>query len=1461
MVAVATAPVKTGPASSSTECLIPHRLGSRWTTSWTDPAGFEARDDKESVSVRMWGRGKKPKTNPKAALDNSSDEDNRRWTSPATAPLSERRHSFGDTQSPPKKKRYSFMPARLAPAPPPEAPGAESAEAAHASALAKLTGSPSTVAASHGETKKRRFSLKSLPARPPTPEPLPPPPLLSLKDVKGGMSFASDSGKRGWGEYDEFGAVNHTKPNTQDGDGDVTPPKANPFDGGFTPVSPNLGEERRAKRLSRHATGERTLPPRLPAPADMIAANPDLGLANDQRVANPGLANDQRVARHRSAPVGRPVTRTLRRKPPPKADEELLQNESGHGTQTTPPSAPATVARASSTAAPASRGAASTAIPNAVAVHASTNGPAVPAVAVAGAAAAATFGAAAFAIKPAANTNTNTPPAAVGAAAFRSEPVPAPPGAVDTPRDVDAVSTSPEAPAATLTATPVSATSAAPEAPVATLTATQISATVTPRDASLTAESIPVAVAAAPAALPTPEAQHESVAAHTERVISPESPTPQSAATQAGSTQAHVRQSSVSTAESMHTAHSDSSAAVTAPTSPIDATFAPPSTGHTPQPPTSSGWPIFPVVPVTSMPPRSTPASPTLPTEDDVATPRAQADTLTPRAIPHALAVQDSTLVPQPSTEIAPAPTTVAAHMALASAVDTPPRKVLAISPPRRRPIPAAWQSQQSLLVPEEERPSSTTPPATAESGIFPQHRDEFVDAPGPEGFAAPTATHVAAVRVATVAAGVATVGAVAAHSKTSSMSSTSTDRIRPSDIAQIPPFSPPRRAVAPMPSEYAYDRPATHARAAESLRARHGLSPEPPEEARHLRVSAYGVPELDFTRTPPPEREHDDEPAETEAHGRSSSEREVLQTPALGEAALSMSSHSGYAQSQYIQPPWPRSRGHSRASSTSRSTTSAASAAPPSVSAFTDRLPRSGHDDGDGDGVEGLLSAQHTGTTKGRESDTPTVESSPRAPSWIDYARPPKVLELEAAVAAAAAASTKPFPNPDQRLFQQDKEMEVARDLDASTTRESPDRATRESRRHGLVSMDGRATNSNANGHGSGREPSLSLQPVFHAPPPPLHSPSAPVPPPKDHFGTYPSGHTYATGGPSVDAASHHDSVGRSPRPQTADTPDTAPRPFGSLGRSSRPNTSGGIASSHPFNSLRSTMPTTQDPVVHSSQAGAGTDAARTTSTDRVTPPTHRATSPFNAAQWAKLQPINSAHASALSRLEGTSAETYSLAHEAHPHPPPPFPGPRATSPEPRKRFSFRSTGGSLREKKKKRFSLLPESKTALDISAPVPASEVPLAADAWPAGGVGSRLSGIVQTPLPPTPAVSSMSVGTPAKLSVHPDTSRHHHNAPDIPERPTSAASRRSRRWSFKPSKKARGPDVDAPPVPALPPVLPLPSSFEEAKDMSLSESPLKAATQRPIPVQHQVEVDESKRKKGGKFMRTLRGLFKH
>ncbi|BEJ14212.1 hypothetical protein CspHIS471_0313860 [Cutaneotrichosporon sp. HIS471] len=1407
MVAVATAPVKTGPASSSTECLIPRRLGSRWTTSWTDPAGFDARDDKESVSVRMWGRGKKPQTNSNKAMldDNSSDEEKRRWTSPATAPLSERRHTFGETQSSPKKKRYSFMPARLAPAPPPEAPGAENAEVAHASALAKLTGSPSSTITSLGETKKRRFSLKSLPARPPTPEPLPPAPLLSLKDVKGGMSFASDSkskGKRGWGEYDEFGAVNHTKPNIQDGD--VTPPKANPFDGGFTPVSPNLGEERRAKRLSRHVTGERTVPPRLPAPADMIAASPS-------------LTGDQRAARHRSAPVGRPVARTLRRKPPPKADEELLQNESGHS------SPPAAVARASSTtAAPASRVAAS-AIPNGVAVHASTNGPAVPAVAGA-AAAAATLGAAAFTIKP----------AAVGATAFRSEPVPPPPEAVDTPR-VDAASTAPEAPVSTPTTTPV--------------------ATVTPRDASLTAESIPVAVAS-PAALPTlPEVQHESVPAHTDRVIpSPESPT-QSVTTQAtgpSSAPAHVRQSSISTAESMHTAHSDSSAAVTAPSSPIDATFLP-ATAYTPQSPTS-GWPIFPVVPVTSMPPRSTqasplsPVSPTFSTEDDVATPRAQNDIVTPRAI-HTPTVQDNAL-PQPSTEISPAPTTVAAHVALTSAVDTPPRKALAISPPRRRPIPAAWQSQQSLLVPEEERPSSTTPPATAESGIFPQHREEFVDARGPEGFAAPTATHGAAVVV-----GVATLGTVATHSKTSSMSSTDSKiRIRPSDIAQIPPYSPPRRAVAPMPSEYAYDRPATHARAAESLRARHGLSPEPPEEARHLRVSAYGVPELDFTRTPPPERERDDEPAEMEAQGRSSSEREVLQTPALGEAALSINNH--YAQSQYIQPAWPRSRGHSRASSASRSTTSAASAAPPSVSAFTDRLPRSGYDDGDGDGVEGLLTAQHTGTTKGRESDTPTVESSPRAPSWIDYARPPKVLELEAAVAAAAAAATKVFPNSDQRLFQQDKEMEVARDLDASTTRGSPERAARESRRHGLVSMNGHATNSNANGNGSGREPPLALQPVFHAPPPPLHSPSAPVPPPKDHFGTYPSGHTYATGLRSVDASSHQDSVGRSSRPQTADTPDTPSRPFGSLGRSSRPNTSGGIASSHPFNSLRSTMQTTQDTSV-----GPVGNSSFTTSIDRAASPTHRATSPFNAAQWAKLQPINTAHASALSRLEGTSAETYSLAHEVHPHPPPSFPGPRATSPEPRKRFSFRSTGGSLREKKKKRFSLLPESKTALGISAPVPASDVPLPADAWPAGGVGSRLSGIAQTPLPPTPDVSSMAVGTPAKLSLHPDTSRHHHNAPDIPERPTSAASRRSRRWSFKPNKKARGPDVDAPPVPALPPVLPLPSSFEEAKDMSLSESRPKAAAQRPIPVQNQVEVDESKRKKGGKFMRTLRGLFKH
>jgi hypothetical protein len=468
-------------------------------------------------------------------------------------------------------------------------------------------------------------------------------------------------------------------------------------------------------------------------------------------------------------------------------------------------------------------------------------------------------------------------------------------------------------------------------------------------------------------------------------------------------------------------------------------------------------------------------------------------------------------------------------------------------------------------------------------------------------------------------------------------------------------------------------------------------------------------------------------------------------------------------------------------------------------VSAFTDRLPR--NFEADGGGVEGLLSAQHTGTTKtGNSSGMATVESSPRAPSWIDYARPPKILELEAAVAAAAAAAHKPFP---------DKP-----DLDASTTRGSPERAARESRRYGLVGMNGHAghARSFSGSNGNGIAP---LQPVFNAPPPPQHSPG-PAPPPKDHFGTYPAGHTYATPGPGVGRAVSppHGSVGRAAsslgrsappfgsRPQTA---DEAPRPFGSL--SSRPSTAGAPAS-HPFNAVRTARPSTADANGHSG--------------DRATSPTERATSPFSAAQWAKLQPV-AAHASALSRLEGT-AETYSLAHEARP-PAPSFPGGRATSPEPRKRFSFRPTTPS-RDKRKKRFSLLPEKERGMEISAPVPASDAPLPADAWPAGGVGSRLSGIAQTPLPPAPAVSALAVG---KLSMHPDSSPAQVRD-EIPERPASAASRRSRRWSFKPGKKSRERDEDAPHAPALPPVLPPPSNLNKGKGMTLSDS-VRGITARP------------------------------
>ncbi|GMK53430.1 hypothetical protein CspeluHIS016_0100160 [Cutaneotrichosporon spelunceum] len=1485
MVAVATAPVpKTGPASSSTECLIPHRLGSRWTTSWTDPAGFDRdTDEKESlsmsnVSVRVWGRGKKPKPTAQTIDDgHSSGEDTRRWTSPASAPSpSDKRNTFGEVQTQ-KKKRYSFMPARVAPAPPPEAPDAESAEAAHASALAKLTGSPP--AATEKNEKKHLFSRKSLPARlparPPSPEALPPTPLLSLKDV-GGMSFASANARWGEGQYDAFGAV-IPKPR-----GDTTPPKANPFDGGFAPVSPHLGEERRAKRLSRHATGERPQPPPLPAPADMLAASP--------------TPKAERAARHYSAPVGRPVKRTLRRKPAPKADEELLQSESGHSGHTTP-DGPGAAPAASATAVRPGVGPA-TAIS---VVHTSepaitVNGAVPPAAhgaagpALAGAGAAAALGAAAFA-RPVSSTPWagNLSPAALGAAERRcSDPAlavltPNPPRtssageaadagaaapAVETPREGSAPTAAPAmlAPAAEA-ATPRDS-AATDVTPTTALQSTQPTPNVSADIARTVSKPQPPA---AETETPSSAATSESTPTKAETPTATVQAGTQSPA-KAQTPQSHARHSSGSTTASMHTSLSDSTTpAVTAPTSPLDAEFPAPSAAQVPRTPQAAAataqpaFPIVPVVPVTSMPPRSSTdslASPTVrafQTADDVATPLAEVLT-TPRVdagittpcAPQSPAVQDSELLPANTQAITPAPTTVAAHVALASAVDAPLRKALAISPPRRAPIPAAWQSQQSLLVPEDERPSSTTPPATAESGIFPQHREEFVDAR--EGFGPPTSTQVPAAAGAAAVGMVAAVGAAIAHSHSASSSMSSMDsrlRMRPADIAHIPPYSPPRRAVAPVPSEYAYDRPAAHAGAAESLRARHGLSPEPPEEARHLRVSAYGVPELDFTRTPPPER---DEEAETEAEARrSSSEREILRTPALSDNAPSVTT---YSESQYIQAPWPRSRGDSRASSGSRSTTSAATsagAAPPSVSAFTDRLPRRGYEDDDG--VEGLISAQHTGTTKGQND---TADSS-RAPSWIDHARPPKVLELEAAVAA-----TIQFPNSGEEQMQKEGEREPYYGHAETASGSGSVPRTRTISRF----------------YAGGSRPQLppTLQPVFHAPPPPLYSPSATAPPPRDHFGTYPAGHTYAA--PFSNHASG--SIDRASRPHTADTmgasrPHTVDtiRSFGSLGRSSR-SANGGIASSHPFNALRTALPSPDDtaPLASRPHSRPGTAEsgrrARASSTsppgERATSPTPRATSPLNAAQLAKPQPISAAHASALSRLEG-SAETYSLAHEAHPRPPPSFPGARTMSPEPRRRFSFRTTtsGGSTRDKKKKRFSLLPEilpekNGPALEISAPVPASEAPLPADAWPTGGVDSRLNGIAQTPLPPAPAVSALAVGTPVKLSIHPDSAR---NYPDVVEmeRPASVASRRSRRWSFKPGK--RRPDTDVPPVPlvppvpALPPVLPLPN-FGEAKDVSQSDSQPRPTVPRATSAQLSAEMDD-KRRKGGKFMRTLRGLF--
>ncbi|CAK9780335.1 hypothetical protein CC85DRAFT_330261 [Cutaneotrichosporon oleaginosum] len=1454
MVAVAAAPVpKTGPASSSTECLIPHRLGSRWTTSWTDPVGFDARDDKETMSVRMWGgrsRGKKAKTNSKATLGNSSsDEDKRRWTSPAPASSDERRHTFGydDAHSLPKKKRYSFVPARMAPAPPPEAPPAASAEAAHASALAKLTASPPSAPRRSSERNTRRFSLKSLPARPPTPEAIPPAPLLSLKDVKGGMSFAAEGrggNKRGWGEYDAFGAV---PAKLEAADGHQTPPKANPFDGGFTPVSPNLGEERRAKRLSRHVTGERVIPPPLPAPADMIAAT------------SPSVA-EQRAERHRSAPVGRPVTRTLRRKPAPKADEDLLQSESGPSGQTTPPSA---VGGGSASVSSETR-------PGAAVARGSGAGEATHGAGVAAAAAAA-LGAAAFAPKSIVDIRCPSP-AALGAAAFNTAPAPVADTLVNGPQ-IEAASSSATTPSSAVhTASPLVTSPPAPRDPVAQSPPSGCATEGTCRDSTMSLQSDSTMPAAA-----------------------------------------HARQSSVSSTGSLHTALTGSSAAVTAPSSPVVAAFAPPAfsepaatTAHLNQHqhPARAPWPILPVVPISTMPPeRSRPVTPVPSASPILTSLEAQVDLATPRAAAAAAsaaedsALQDSALLPSNESEpIAPALATVAAHHALTSAMqETPTRKALAIStPPRRAPIPAAWQSQASLLVPDEERASSTTPPATAESGIFPQHRDEFVDACGPEGFVVPPTRNVPGTGTGVVLA------ATRTHAQSSSTSSSEARfRLKPSDIAQTPPYSPPRRAAAPMPSAYAYDRPANHARAAESLRARHGLSPEPPEEARHLRVSAYGVPELDFTRTPPPEPADD---VEVEAQGRSSSEREVLQTPALGGSTHTTPTHT-YTHTQtppsqlYIQPIWPRSRGHSRTSSASRSTTSAASAAPPSVSAFTDRLPR--NFEADGGGVEGLLSAQHTGTTKGGGSSSgmATVESSPRAPSWIDHARPPKILELEAAVVAAAAAASKPFPTAGtERLHDSSdqEDAERARAQDASTTPASFSRAERESHHFSLVGTNGprawsanesttghERTTSSSNGHGRGNGSAFppALQPVFNAPPPPLHSPSAPPPPAKDHFGKYPAGHTYAAAGagsaaratspPAADPP-YHGSLGRaavppfgasrSSRPQTAG--DASTSQFGSLSRSSRPSTAG-APSSHPFNAVRTPS---------SAEKRFGSLGRSWRPTERATSPIERATSPlrsaspFTPAQWEKLQPINAAHASTLARLENASptpspAPTdFSLTHEAHPHPPPSFPGARA-SPEPRRRFSFRPGTGSGREKRKKRFSLLPERKS-FDISAPVPASDAPLPAGAWPAGGVGSRLSGIAQTPLPPPPAVSAMAVGTP-RLSMQPDAlaaprEREARDASDIPERPESAASRRSRRWSFKPGKKQRQGEEQVPPVPALPPVLPLPSSFNEAKGMHLFNAEAEPEMRVTPP---QVEVEEPKKKRGGKFMRSLRGLFKH
>lgn len=917
---------------------------------------------------------------------------------------------------------------------------------------------------------------------------------------------------------------------------------------------------------------------------------------------------------------------------------------------------------------------------------------------------------------------------------------------------------------------------------------------------------------------------------------------------------------------------------------------------------------------------------------------------------------------------------------------------------PSVAPVRAPVAKAPNFLAPSEraeERASSVTPPATAESGVFPHHagsmyaprsQDQHSAHSAQSDLHASTNSH--------------SLEAYSAQSHQSHVFSTQSHdnferdlnaaksllppapkfTLKPNEIAPIPPFSPPKRAVAPVPTEYVYDRPAAHAGAAESLRRRHGLSPEPPEEARHLRVSQYGdIPELDFTRTPPPERQEEIErerARKDRPRSRTPSEPDaVLQTPAISDVTSvpSALSHSGNSHSHHSHSYQHHQGGHSRTPSGSissrggstRSTASVVSAVAPSVSAFTDRLPASQSQRGfanllSPDGVEGLISAQHTGATGATGvsavtgtsgSGMATVESSPRAPSWIDYARPPRILELEAAVMAAAAAATAPIrdsaiePTSPLRSVQH-------QELDASTTRGSPERAARESRRYGFVNPNAVANAHNVlNGNGSAmtsptgkrnsvatvRPGSVSLQPVLNIPPPPPHSPNtntgAPAPLSKDQL-SYPSG----------EYASH---THASPASSTAQL--GAAMPYTSAANA--------IASSRP-----GTAPGRELTVV---SPGVGLNGP--------------AMGQFTSAQWAKLQPIPPAYASALSqqqqeasaagmpasvpvkpltsakpkpmpltsvhdRPKDTGSQRVSLTSDALPPTPassavpasvgraftsrPTTPA-TATQEDKKSRFSLRPTSPSASTKEretKKRFSLLRSDLFATDgntttapkgamgpppISAPIPAAQagssapsVPAASE-WPAGGVGSRLSGITQTPLPPPPAVSSMTVGrsghpTPAAStrpeppafgsgvrsapSSRPSTATQV-QVPEIPvhdseSRSGSVASRRSRRFSFKPNKMNK-PVQAAPPVPSVPPVLPLPSAFAEASKVGLpsaeaigrtsgtvrsrSERSDPTSSRKAVPLHQELEARENagrrKKERGmSKFMRDLRGLFK-